>query len=398
LPADGHAAAIAGAPADPALSPVVPAAIIDRTRPGDIVYRLTQQARDTYVDVTIVGPRVGDTGASALAARAEDDKRKKLAAARAARAAASGVPDASLHGINFVPFGISMFGTLGPSAKAELQRIAREYYNRDIELTLDSPYTPLEQMMQKVTTSIYERNAEAVLAVREALGLPSLRAASTMLRKPTPQRDWLADRAARDAAALRGVCVHGRPLVSETGDNGEVAQETRETRVHTTAARRCPHCIRLFPQCAVRDSGEESNSSRDVAARDNQAESVAPATSSASGALSKRADPSDANALDLITGTIKINALNLKAALTAELTGSTFLNNNFIAGAPSIQFHVAQRVNASFTTVPSTLHPTASAVEVASSSQTAHQTQSTTIISQDACHSDNVASVGDIGD
>ena len=209
--------ACADAPADAASLPAVaPAATIDRTRPGDIVYRLTQQARDTYVDVTIVGPRVGDTGAVALAARAEDDKRKKLAAARAARAASSGVPDASLQGINFIPFGLSMFGTLGPSAKAELQRIAREYYNRDIELTLDSPYTPLEQMTQKITTSIYEHNAEAVLAVREALGLPSLWTATTMLRRPMPQRDWLSDRAARDALALRSVCVHSSALVTTT--------------------------------------------------------------------------------------------------------------------------------------------------------------------------------------
>ena len=171
-------------------------------------YRLTQQARDTYVDVTIVGPRAGDGPTVSLAARAEDDKRTKLASTRAAKAAASGKPDAGLQGINFVPFGMSVFGTLGPSAKAELQRIVREYYSRGVELTLDSPHTPLEEMMQRITTSVYEHSAEAVLAVRDALGLTSVRTASTLLCPPTSQHAWQAARAARDASALRSTCGH----------------------------------------------------------------------------------------------------------------------------------------------------------------------------------------------
>ena len=177
----------------------------DRTRPGDVTYRLTQQSRLTHVDVTIVGVRLGDGATTRIAARAEADKRRQFASRYQPNADRPRNAGSRADGTNFVPFGMSSFGSFGPSAKAEVSRLMHEYRTQGVELLTDSPHAPLEDVRQKLATAVYASNADAILGARRSLGSLDTGVADVASRDGL--RSSIASSFEKESLRLRSYCI-----------------------------------------------------------------------------------------------------------------------------------------------------------------------------------------------
>lgn len=192
---------LAGSPAPPGSGNTQVETGPDLSRPGDVVYRLSQQPRKTYVDVSITGVRVGDNSSVRLASRAEADKRCQFRARYQPHAGEPRAASSGADGIHFVPFGMSTYGSFGPSAKAELSRLMHEYSTKGVELLAHSPHSPIEDTCQKLATMIYGQNGEAILDARSSLGTPDTRVAN--VARNSGLRKAIGERFRKEAARLR---------------------------------------------------------------------------------------------------------------------------------------------------------------------------------------------------
>ena len=140
----------------------------DLSRPGDVVYRLATQIKRTFVDVTCVGIRVGDNGATRIAQRAEKEKVSNFKR----RFQSNGHQEG--NGVFFVPFGVSTFGTFGSSACKEVSRLARAYGARGIELLTEAFFGVGECIKQRIATAVVSTNATAIRETRAKVGCRDL--------------------------------------------------------------------------------------------------------------------------------------------------------------------------------------------------------------------------------
>ena len=86
-------------------------------RPGDVVYRLSQQPRLTMIDTTVRGIRATDSKTTRIASRAESDKRTQFDSRYRRRAGEARAGGSAADGVNFVPFGMLSFRFYGPHAR-----------------------------------------------------------------------------------------------------------------------------------------------------------------------------------------------------------------------------------------------------------------------------------------
>ena len=170
-------------------------------RPGDVTYRLYQQPRRTFVDVTIAGVHQDDTRTVRLARRAESAKEATFRQRHCGGAGGSGRGD----GVHFVPLGISVFGTFGPSASAEIKRLGQAYRTMGVELLAESPFDEAEIIRQRLATTVVSANATEILRVRELVGITALKT-QDVLRRGNAPRAVVAQRHAGDAGQYRGIC------------------------------------------------------------------------------------------------------------------------------------------------------------------------------------------------
>ena len=159
------------------------------------------------MDVTVAGVRVGDSKATRLANRAEADKLAQFRARYQPRAGEPRAAGSAADGIHYVPFGVSTFGSFGHSAKAELSRIAREYKTQCVELLAESPHSCHEDLLQKLATMVYERNATAILDARSELGVKDTSIVSLGLPENKELRDAIDRLFCAEGHRLRKYCV-----------------------------------------------------------------------------------------------------------------------------------------------------------------------------------------------
>ena len=125
--------------------------------------------------MTISGVRADDKPATRIAARAEADKRCQFMSRDQPRSGEPRDAGSRADGVHCVPFGMSTYGSFGASAKAELSRLMHEYASQGVKLLAESPHAPLEDVLQKLATTVYALNAVAILDARSALGAPDAR-------------------------------------------------------------------------------------------------------------------------------------------------------------------------------------------------------------------------------